>query len=238
MNGWIKIHRQMLDWEWYQNNNVKVLFIHLLLLANHSEGKWQGFIIKRGQVLTSNGHLAERLGLSIQQVRTALKKLEKTKEITIKSTNRNKIITIENYEKFQDEIIDINNQINNQITNKQQSNNNQITTIKKEKNKKNNEKEENTLLLYEKFKKPSIEEIKDYISIKNYDVDAEWFYNYYEANGWKVGRNKMKSWKACLNTWNQKAKKDKEKNRPNYNNYSQRTYHDLDSLYTNITKGF
>lgn len=238
MQGWIKIYRQMIDWEWYKDTNVKVLFIHLLLLANHTEKKWKGYIIKRGQTITSYGHLAEDIGLSKQQIRTAMRKLENTKEITHKATRKNLLITIENYEKFQTEENESNTIDNTMITSLKHDGNTIVTTTKNEKKEKNKKNEEKNILLCDKFEKPTIEEIREYIFLKDYDVDAEWFYNYYEANGWKVGRNKMKSWKACLSTWNQRAKKEQSKNKPNYQNYEQRKYHDLNSLYANITKEF
>ena len=52
MEGWIKLHRKILDWEWYDDINTKVLFLHLLLTANHEEQKWRGKIIERGQLIT------------------------------------------------------------------------------------------------------------------------------------------------------------------------------------------
>lgn len=141
MEGWIKIHRKMIDWEWYDDNNTKVLFIHLLLTANHKEKKWKGQTILRGQKLTSLEHLAEETSLSVQQVRTSLKKLKSTNEITIKSTSKNTLITIEKYSSYQDKDDEDNKQNNTQnnkqITNEQQTNNKQITTNKKDKNDKN-----------------------------------------------------------------------------------------------------
>lgn len=127
MEGWIKMHRKMLDWEWYDDINTKVLFLHLLLTANHKEKKWKGQTVLRGQKLTSLEHLAEETNLSVQQIRTSLKKLKSTNEITIKSTSKNTLITIEKYSDYQDKDEDDNIQNNTQ-------NNKQITTNKNDKN--------------------------------------------------------------------------------------------------------
>lgn len=61
-----------------------------------------------------------------------------------------------------------------------------------------------------KFKKPTIEEIKQYCSERNNKIDAEHFYDYYESNGWKVGRNPMKDWKATIRTWERNSRNNKE----------------------------
>ena len=53
-----------------------------------------------------------------------------------------------------------------------------------------------------RFAKPSPQEIKDYIKEKNLNVNPDQFYDYYESNGWMVGRNHMKDWKAALRQWN------------------------------------
>ena len=52
-----------------------------------------------------------------------------------------------------------------------------------------------------RFTKPSISEIQDYIGTQGYTVNAEHFCDYYEANGWKVGRNPMRDWKAAVRNW-------------------------------------
>jgi hypothetical protein len=52
-----------------------------------------------------------------------------------------------------------------------------------------------------RFIKPNIQEIKDYCLERKNNVDANKFFNHYEANGWKVGKNAMKDWKACVRTW-------------------------------------
>lgn len=131
MEGWIKLHRKFLDWEWYSDNNTKILYLHLLLTCNYEDKKWQGITIKRGQKVTSLGHLAEETGLTIQQVRTSLEKLQKSKNITSKTTNKFTLVTVENYSLYQS----YSDYITNKITNEQQTNNNNIRN-KEIKNKK------------------------------------------------------------------------------------------------------
>ena len=52
-----------------------------------------------------------------------------------------------------------------------------------------------------RFIAPSIEEVKAYCLERKNNVDAQRFIDYYESNGWKVGKNKMKSWQAAIRTW-------------------------------------
>ena len=52
-----------------------------------------------------------------------------------------------------------------------------------------------------RFEKPTLSEIKEYCIERNNNVDAQHFYDYYESNGWKVGKNSMKDWKAAVRTW-------------------------------------
>lgn len=60
-----------------------------------------------------------------------------------------------------------------------------------------------------RFKKPTIEELEKYINENNLNVNAPYFYNYYESNGWKVGPNQMEDWKAKLKQWSLKEKTNK-----------------------------
>ena len=65
------------------------------------------------------------------------------------------------------------------------------------------------------FSKPSLEELHSYIKEKNLNVDAQNFYDYYESNGWKVGRNPMKDWRATLRRWHS-TNTPKNEQRPNW----------------------
>lgn len=101
MEGWIKLHRKTLEWEWYSDLPARVLFFHLLLRANFKETKWRGRPIGRGQVLTSIRKLASETGLSVKQIRVALGKLEATHELTQEATHKCSIITLCKYGTYQ-----------------------------------------------------------------------------------------------------------------------------------------
>ena len=62
-----------------------------------------------------------------------------------------------------------------------------------------------------RFKKPTIKDIDDYCSLRDNGIDAETFYDFYESKGWKVGKNKMKDWKACVRTWEKRKIKTNQK---------------------------
>ena len=126
MEGWIKLHRKFLDWEWYSDSGMVHLFMHLLFKANHETKRWQGIVINRGQFVTSYDKLSAELPLSVQQIRTRLSKLKSTGEITIKNNNKYSIITVTCYSDYQA----INKPDNKPVTSEQQTDNKQITTTK------------------------------------------------------------------------------------------------------------
>ena len=99
--GYISLHRQILDWGWFKNANTLQLFIYLLLAANFTDGVFEGQVIKRGQIATSLPALAKNTGLSVKEVRTALKHLIGTGEVADSSSNRFRVITIVKYDEYQ-----------------------------------------------------------------------------------------------------------------------------------------
>ena len=99
------------------------LFIHLLISANNEDGEWRGIQIKRGQLITGRKSLNEGTGISEQKIRTCLKRLENTKEITIQSTNQYSIITICKYDNYQENKKKTNQRINQQLTSDQPTDN-------------------------------------------------------------------------------------------------------------------
>ena len=101
MEGYIKLYRQIMKWEWYDDANTFRLFIHLLLKANYEDAQWRGLAIKRGQLFTSIGHLSHELKISDKAVRIALDKLIKTKEVASKGASNGTMITICKYDSYQ-----------------------------------------------------------------------------------------------------------------------------------------
>ena len=132
LSGYVKIHRKMLDWGWYHDSAVKSVFLHLLLTASFKPAEWNGRTIRSGQTVTSTQRLADVLGISRQQARTALDKLKATNEITIETTNKYSVITIVNWGGYQDLTGDdvcgaTDKATDEQPANNQQSTNNQPT---------------------------------------------------------------------------------------------------------------
>lgn len=133
-NGYISLHRSILKWEWYEDANATRLFIHLLLTVNYEPGRWRGQEIGVGQRVTSLSKLAKETKLTVMQIRTTLAHLETTGEITRKATNKYSVITVNNYEKYQERNTLGNKQITRNPPPKQQTNNNK--GIKQESNNK------------------------------------------------------------------------------------------------------
>lgn len=140
--GYIKLFRSMTTWEWYQDANTTRVFLHLLLNANWEDSRYRGYYIPRGSVVTGLHSLSESLGISIKSVRTALKHLKSTGEVTIKTTNRFSIVTIANWEKFQGNIEEGASQMAGQVAHKGQSKGSQGATYKEYKEIKNIRREE------------------------------------------------------------------------------------------------
>ena len=86
--GYIKIFRSIIDWEWYSDITTTRLYMHLLLKANYKQKIWKGETIDIGELITSLHNLSVETNLSKQQLRTSFEKLKKTGEITIETTNK------------------------------------------------------------------------------------------------------------------------------------------------------
>ena len=101
MNGFIKIHRSLLEWEWWDDKNTFRLFMTILLLANWKDKRWHGKVIPRGSFWTSLESLSKKSGLTLKQTRTSLNKLIATGEVASKGANDGRLITVVKYDFYQ-----------------------------------------------------------------------------------------------------------------------------------------
>lgn len=187
MNGFVKIERKMVDWGWYDDPNTKIVFLHLLLTANCKKTEYHGHKIEAGQTIFGRKALADKLGLSERNVRTALEHLESTGEIRIESTNKYSIATVVNWAKYQF--------VPDEPTNNRPTTDQQVTTPKERKN--------------NIFRPPTLGEVEAYAKEKRSPVDYEFFWNYYNESDW----NGVKNWKQKFLTWDRKER-ERTGNRP------------------------
>lgn len=212
--GFIVIHRKILDWEWYNDINTKVLFLHLLLKANYKPLKFEGRDILRGQLVTSLPSLSSQTGLSVRQVRVSLDKLKMTGEVTSSSFARYRIITITKYDEYQDDDRLDDSQMTGTMSAKGQADDRLVTgswqaddrlmTASKQYNNNNKETKEQSNKgdrTASRFTPPTLEDVRAYCQERGNKVDPQRWLDYYTSNGWMVGRNRMKDWKAAVRTW-------------------------------------
>lgn len=145
MDGWIKLHRELLDKTIWINSTSeqKSILITLLLMANHEPKQWEWkgkkYEVKEGEFITSLDKIAQSSGKGVttQNVRSALKRFEKLEFLTKKSTKKNTLIKIENWTFYQGAENEPNKVTNKEVTQTQQRGNKEVTTNKNDKNDKN-----------------------------------------------------------------------------------------------------
>ena len=173
MAGWIKLYRELGDKPiWLEStSDQRSVLMALLMMVNYEPNKWewQGkqYECMPGQVITSLPKIAERSGkgVSIQNVRTALKRFEKLGFLTDESTNKNRLITIVNWAIYQGSDDEPNRQTNKQLTGNQQATNRQLTAIKNIRTKEGKNKELKDIVEQEPDPIP-YREIIDYLNQK------------------------------------------------------------------------
>ena len=127
MKGYIKLHRRILDWEWYKDSNTKNIFIHLLLNACYDDCRFMGQSVSKGEYITSLSRISRDLNIPVRQVRTSIKRLVQTGEIDTQTTNKYTKVTICNYESYQVE----ERKTRTKKTSKRQANDTPKTSINK-----------------------------------------------------------------------------------------------------------
>ncbi|WP_432361435.1 hypothetical protein [Sporosarcina sp. UB5] len=139
MNGWVKLHRGIMDKPiWTEStSDQKVILMALLMLANYEEKQWtwggREYSLQPGQFVTSVASLSQRCGKGVtaSKIRTALKRFEEYGFLTSETTNQNQVITIVNWGFYQKN----DGQMTNVFANERRAVNEQIATTKKERTK-------------------------------------------------------------------------------------------------------
>ncbi len=137
--------------------------------------------IKRGQLVFGLNAASARLNISVRRLRKYLDWFETDDMIDKQVTNKFSIISITNYAQYQDTGKQPSSK--SQATAKQTSTTIQVTSNK------------------EQSIPPTVEEVRAYCDSRSNGIDPEMFIAFYEARGWKIGKDRMKSWKACVVTW-------------------------------------
>lgn len=196
-NGFVKLHRSLLKWEWYDNANTMRLFIHLILTANIEDVQWREETIKRGSRVTSRRVLASELKISEREIRTAISHLESTGEVTSTTTNKYTIITVSNYEKFQ--------QMTNKTASNRPSSDQQPTSNRPQYKKDKKDKKEKE----DRGASPTLSILQSFISENRLNVDAEKFFAYYERFHWRDKNGRPVDWRDKLKSWDARELKSK-----------------------------
>lgn len=228
------------------NPNQRDVMFQCLMLANHSENEWDfgGEIIscKPGQFITSLDSLSSACAQQVKtkSVRTALLKLEKWGFLANRSTKTGRLITICKWDTYQNLEYEPGKDGGKErakhgqragkerAANKNGKNENNVNNLKEK------EKKEKSVVT-KRFTPPSLLEVQDYISSKDFKVNALAFIDYYQSNGWKVSRNPMKDWQASVRLWNRRNL-DNEKSRQPAPSRAKRVSDKLDQIARDAAK--
>ena len=223
-NGWIKIHRSITKhWIW-ENADYLRWWLDLLLYAEYEDKKRltsrsKLVQVKRGQVLVSIRGLKRRwarqdkaeniIAPSVHTVLRFLRLLEEDGMITrTLGEHQTSLITICNYASYQ------------ATSNADSNADSNAPLIKNIRNKETKEIQEETgaRARSSRFVPPTLEEVQAYINEKQYHFDAAHFLDYYTSNGWRVGKNPMKDWKAAVRNWARSEHRNQQPNKQPYGN--------------------
>ena len=139
--GFLKVYRSMLTWEWHDDPLTMATWIYCLMRANYETVKWHGEIIKAGQFITSLGHMAKDIGITVSQLRTCIKRLKSTSNIASQSTSRGTLITVANYGLYQSAGEKVTSHLTSTLASESQADDKPLTTDKEREERKERKEE-------------------------------------------------------------------------------------------------
>lgn len=222
MEGWIKLHRKLLENPIVlKDSDHLAVWMYLLLNATHREydGIFKGerITLKPGQLITGRKSIASSLKINESKVQRILKSFEIEHQIEQRASNQNRLITILNWDKYQRDEQQNEQRVNNERTTSEQ----RVNTNKNNKNE-NNEKNIESVLpsppLREKkkFTPPTLEEVEEYATTRGRVDLAKRFFDYYNVGDWRDKDDKpVKNWKQKFITWESRPKVEAQNNNQN-----------------------
>lgn len=225
MEGWIKVHRKLLDNPIItKDSDYLSVWIYLLLNATHKEYdtlfRGERIVLQKGQLLTGTISISQKLKINKDKVQRILKSFENDKQIEQQTSNRNRLISIVNWNEYQE----IDNRNDKQMINKCETDDKQVITNKNVKNIKNDKNnniltsEDKSSLAFAKANKHKYGEYKNVLlkdkelqSLKgeyqNWKELITYLDEYIEMKGYKA-----KSHYLCIKKWVVEAvKKENDK---------------------------
>ena len=174
----VKIDRNIINWRWFHKPNTMLVWLWLILSANIEPHDFEGETIQRGEIATSRNSISAATGLSEQEVRTALKHLKSTGEITSRSRPKYSVITIVEYDKYQ-------SRATSKSTSKQPATNQQSTSNQPQS--KNGRSQESPTGKKGKIymRPPSVADVEAFAAAEGLVLDAQAFVDYNTARGWR-----------------------------------------------------
>lgn len=205
--GWIAIDRCLLDsaiWNTGEPFTKGQAWVDLLLLANYEDTEqyvgYELVKVPRGTYMTTIRDLSTRWNWSRSKVANFLHFLEMQKMVNIKSDTKKTLVTVIKYRDFQD-IKDTKKTPKRHASDTRKTREGNLL-YKETREQGNNIIEETT----KTFRKPSVDDVREYCASRGNNIDPEAFVDYYESKGWMIGKNKMKDWRAAVRTWEKNEK--------------------------------
>lgn len=204
--GFIVIDRVIDEWGYWGSPTALALWIHILISANWKDGYFKGEKVKRGEFITSIGHLAEQTGVHPNTARRWLKKFKNDKQVVIQTTNKYTKISVVNYAKYQD----YNNDMVKQVV--KQDSKQVVEQVVEQVVYNRTKQQRNKETSIDSIEIPTLHQVSDYVLAEDLSVNPIEFYKYYSDRDWRTGDTKIKDWRKVLRTWEKpKRRSTKEK---------------------------
>ena len=194
-SGYIKMHRSLMDKGYYLKSEYVHLWLHLIYKATYTKREFMFNdkieVLQPGQFITSRNKLSIETGIEESKIERILNVFKTEQQIEQQSRNKFRIISILNWNEYQN--LEQQNEL--EMNSKRTASEQQVNTNNKDKK----EKKER---INREFIVPSIEEIRNYCIERKNSINPNYFFDYQVARDWKLkGGQKIKDWQAVIRTW-------------------------------------